>query len=436
MKLLNIVPYLIVFFGAVNLLRMALFIVGSNLYSLQKDLKGKKKGNYRRKYYTYSVVIPAHNEEGTIVRNVESIAKSNYPQEKVQIIVVDDGSTDRTYERIARYKAENKVSNLTILRQKNSGKANALNNAIKNFATGELVMCLDADSYLEKNALLNCTEYFKDERVKAVASNVKIIKSEGLLNLIQQYEYLVCYQMKRAQTVFNIEYIIGGIGSVFRRSAMEEVGYYDGNTVTEDIDLTMKVLRGGNKENRVVYGADVIAHTEAVISVAGLIKQRYRWKWGRCQTFLKNRAMFFSGADKFTKGLTFFYLPFAIFGDLAYLFEPVMLLYILYVSLIYIDPLAILSALLVITVYISLNVLLEETLSRKEKLFYLLISPTMYFYFYVLSFVEYTALIKSLVRINKLKESIDSSVCSWQHVERPKARPSIVSASKVESPSG
>ncbi|OGC38618.1 hypothetical protein A2V54_01920 [candidate division WWE3 bacterium RBG_19FT_COMBO_53_11] len=431
MSAFNIIPYLIVFFGSINLLRMATFIVGSDLYSLQRDLK-RKGGTRRRRYYTYSVVVPAHNEESTILRNLRSVVNSNYPKDKLQIIVVDDGSTDKTYEIVKQYKTKNRIDNLTLVKQKNSGKANALNNAIKNFATGKLIMCLDADSYLERNALINCTEYFRDRKVKAVASNVKIIKNDGLLNLLQRYEYIICYQMKRAQTVFNIEYIIGGIGSVFRRSALERANYYDGNTVTEDIDLTMKILNRGNRKNKVIYGSDVIAHTESVINVKGLIKQRCRWKWGRCQTFLKNKSIFFNGDSRFTKGLTFLYLPFAIFSDIAYLFEPVMLLYILYVSFVYANPLAILSALVVITFYMSINVLLEETLDNKERVFYLLVAPAMYFYFYILSFVEYVALTKALVRINKLKGSIDGNICNWQHVERSKMRLSTIPVSQKD----
>lgn len=412
------IGYLIVFFGVLNLLRMSAFLIGSDLYGLKQAIKNKKKRS--RPYLPlFSIVIPAHNEEKTIVRAVASLVENNYPKDKLEIIVVDDGSTDKTAKLVALYKKRNKIKYLKLLRQKNAGKARALNRAIKKYAHGDLVMCLDADSYLEREALAKAASYFRDQKVMAVSSNVKIVDRGTLLNLIQKFEYMICYQMKRAQTIFNVEYIIGGIGSTFRKKALEKVGYYDTNTVTEDIDLTMKILRGGNKRNRVIYGADVVAWTEAVPNISGLIRQRYRWKYGRSQTFFKNSDMFFNAQKKFTKGLTWFYLPYAVFCDFAFFFEPLMVGYILVISIFYQNFLTILGAFLVISSYIILNIVAEDTFNNRDKLKLILIAPTMYFYFYILSFVEYIALIRALFNLRIIKQSIESDICHWKHVDRP-----------------
>ena len=298
---------------------MSLFLIGSDIYSFLHHLR--YKNHTIKNYPKISVVIPAHNEAPSILHSVTSVLGNNYPLDKTEIIVVDDGSTDETLA-ILTSSGFTKNNYVTVVSQKRSGKAAALNNGMKNFSTGELVMCLDADSYLDKNALQNIVKYFENPQVAAIASNVKIERDKGVLNLIQRFEYIVCYRMKRAQTVFNIEYIIGGIGSVFRKEILDQVGYYDGNTVTEDIDLTMKLLKNGNKNTRVVYASDVIAYTQGVVSIKDLIRQRYRWKWGRCQTFLKNKSMFFTTDKRFTKPLTWIYLPYAIFSDLAFLLEP------------------------------------------------------------------------------------------------------------------
>ena len=418
MNITLLMTYLIVFLGSVNLIRMAMFLIGSDIYELKQGLH-KKRNKTQLALPKISVVVPAHNEEKLITRCLDSIFNNTYLKNKLEVIVVDDGSGDRTYQKVTDYKRKHNLSNLKVVRQENSGKANALNNGMRNYATGELIMCLDSDSYLDKNALFNAAQYFMDKHVMAVSSNVKIVEREGILNLLQRFEYLVCYQMKRAQTVFNIEYIIGGIGSTFRKSVLEKVGYYDGNTVTEDIDLTMKIINDGNKNNRVIYGADVVAYTEAVLDVKGLIRQRNRWKWGRCQTFLKNRKMFFNPNPKFSKALTYFYLPFAIFGDASYFLEPLLVLFILIMSIRYRDPFTILSAFVVISFYMLSNVIRENTLSGKEKLFYALIAPPMYFYFYLLSLVEYIALVKAIVNLPKLSKSISDNVCNWTHVDRP-----------------
>ncbi len=253
-----------------------------------------------------------------------------------------------------------------------------------------------------------------------MAANVKIRPTSTIFNLIQQYEYIICYQMKRALTVFNIEYIIGGIGSVFRAKALRKVGYYDTDTITEDIDLTMKFLQNGNKKWKVIYGAKVIAQTESVMDLKGLIRQRYRWKFGRTQAFFKNRNLFFNTDKKHSKLLTWFNLPFAIYSDIAFFLEPFMISYIFYIILRYGDWITFLSAITVVGGYITMNVLMESTIPWRQRLRMAALAPTMYIFFYLLSFVEYVALIKGLVKLTTVKQSLETGGCGWQHVERPK----------------
>lgn len=337
---------------------------------------------------------------------------------KLEIIVVDDGSTDNTLQTAKTVQRKHPEVCVKVVRQENAGKAHALNNGIKNYATGKLIMCLDADSCVASKAIANGVQHFRNPRVKGISANVKIIKQRTLLNLIQRSEYIVCYQMKRAQTYFNIEYIIGGIGSMFRKSTLERVGYYDTDTITEDIDLTMKILRLGNKSNKVVYAADMIAYTESCLSMKALLRQRYRWKWGRSQTFIKNTSMFFNTDRKYSKGLTFVYLPYALYGDISFLFEPLMAAYIFFVAVYYRDPYTLASAALVLSMYTGINILAEDTLPLRERLSLLFFVPVMYFLFYVLSFAEYVALIRTLFKVHTLKRSIREQDCSWQHVER------------------
>jgi cellulose synthase/poly-beta-1,6-N-acetylglucosamine synthase-like glycosyltransferase len=279
-------------------------------------------------------------------------------------------------------------------------------------------MCLDADSYIATDALRKAVRYFEDERVMALAANVRIIRSGGLLNLVQVFEYVVSYQMKKALTVLNIEYIIGGIGSTFRRAHLERVGFYDTNTVTEDIDLSMKILRDGNNVVRVIYGSDVIAYTESVIRISDLIKQRYRWKWGRCQTFLKNREMFFSTDGRFTKGLVWVYLPLAVVYELTFLIEPVMLAFIFSIIVVHRDYLTLASALGLISFYIMMNIISEETLSMAEKIQLIVLAPGMYLAFYLISFAEYVALLKSLANARNLKRSLATHTHTWTSPQR------------------
>lgn len=411
---------LIVILGILNILRMVFFMVGSDIYTVQQALRMRRKRNVIFGLPTFSVVIPAHNEEHTIARTIQSVIDARYPKDRLEIVVVDDGSTDATYAIAEHYQVVPGL-HFKVISQKNAGKAHALNNAMRNHATGELMMCLDADSSLDPQALMNAASYFVDPRTVALSANVKIRATGTLFNLIQMFEYLVCYQMKRAQTVFNIEYIIGGIGSTFRRSALQQVGFYDTDTITEDIDLTMKFLLLGNKRHRVIYGSDVIAYTESVLDLGGLIRQRFRWKYGRAQTFLKNKALFFSADRKNSQWLTQFYLPYAIFSDIAFFFEPFMVSYIAYVVIRYGDWTTLASAIAVIGGYIALNILAEDTIPRKQKGFLVIMAPFMYLFFYLLSYVEYLALIKTYSKFWEIPKSIKAGSCGWTHVARAKS---------------
>ncbi len=396
-------------------------MVGSDIYNLVEHIR--RVSSKRALLPTITVLIPAHNESNTIIPCVQSVTSARYPKEKVQIIVVDDGSTDDTVEQVREYMKKPNAYNVNVISQPNKGKAHALNNALRKYVHTDLVMCLDADSSLDKRALKESAWYFRDQRVVAMAANVRIRPLPTILNFTQRLEYLISYQFKRALTLFNVEYIIGGIGSVFRVSAMRKVNYYDTNTLTEDIDLTMKLIRLGNKENRVIYGPKVLAYTESVLDVPGLIKQRYRWKYGRTQTFLKNPKMFFNFEDKHNKLLTLFYLPYIIFTDIIYFFEPLLTAYLVGASIYYRDVTTLISAFLIMSVYIVMNVIAEDTLTWKERLKLGLASPIMYFLFYIINYVDYIALFKSIWNLGQIYDSVQEgsvAVSKWEHVARSK----------------
>lgn len=415
----SLIGLLVVLLSFINLLRMTFLLIGADLYTVMLHRKTKKMREKTKNVYpTFSVIIPAYNEGKSIIKTVSSVLENGYPQDKFEVIVIDDGSTDNTAKYVQMYKEKHALDNLYVFSQTNRGKAQALNTGIQDYAKGALVMCLDADSYLAKGAIKKAADHFTDPQVFALAANVKIAKANGLLNLLQRFEYTVCYQMKRGQTFYNIEYIIGGIGSTFRRSFLQLIDYYDTNTVTEDIDLTMKMLRHGNKVIRVMYAADVIAYTQSVLTVADLIRQRYRWKWGRYQTFWKNKSMFFTRNEAFTKGLTWFYLPYALFGDIAFFFEPIVIGYIILLASVFHDFFTILSAMSVITFYLGMNILAEDSLPFFEKVKMIILAPFMYFLFYILSYIEYVALLKSWIMMHTLKNSLSTNRHVWQPVER------------------
>lgn len=418
--ILTIIACIILFLTLINIIRMGTFLVGVSLYDIKNSRTRKKRTKPDSHKYLprVSVIIPAHNEQGVIVRCMKSVCDNTY--KNLEIIVVDDGSTDKTYKIIQQYKKQLKRRKIKLIRQKNSGKAVALNNAIKKNVTGELVMCLDADSLLRKDAVANAVEYFRDPTVKAMAANVKIIDDGRLMSLIQRYEYLISYNMKKSLTTFNIEYIIGGVGSVFRTTTLKQVKFYNTNTITEDINLTLKIVNRGNIANRIVYASNVIAYTEAVMHVRQLITQRFRWKYGRFQSFVVYRKLFFSTKKKYSKALTWVFLPYALFSEAMLFLEPIFIGFILYIIATSRNVSPIAFALIILSLYIGINVMSEEYETLPTKIKLIVLAPFMYFLFFLLSFIELVALAKSVVDHKKIFSSntTRSGSSHWKHVER------------------
>ena len=418
-EILKIFIYFILIMSVLNLLRMTIYLIGGDIYALKRTIRDKnsKKRSAYRPYV--SLIVPAHNEEAVIYNTLECLLKIKYPKSRLQIIIVNDGSTDNTSKIVQKFiKAHKDTVNMQLYGQRNSGKANALNNAIKKRATGSLIMCLDADSLIAQDGVKKAVEYFRDKKVVALASNVNIIDNNTILGIAQRFEYLISYHMKKAQTVYNIEYIIGGIGSMFRKKTLEQVQYYDTNTMTEDIDLTMKIVATGNIENRVAYAADCITYTEAVPSLSSLIQQRYRWKYGRLQTFVKHYRIFFSTKNIYSKQLTWLFLPFSLLMEILFILEPIIVTYIIGSAMYYNRPKSLLMAVTVISMYIWINIWSTYHLSLKEKAKLTFLAPSMYAVLYLLSLAEYMALLKTIITLPNIKKSISGKKITWVSPER------------------
>jgi biofilm PGA synthesis N-glycosyltransferase PgaC len=418
-----IVAYIIIM-SIVNLLRMTLYLVGSDLYAIKhaKSIKAVRFAKRRPYRPTVSLIVPAHNEAPIIEKTLQCLLQLKYPRSRLQIIIANDGSTDGTSKIVQKFiKAHKGEINMVLYGQRNGGKASVLNNAIRAKASGTLVMCLDADSLIEPDAIQKAVAHFREKRVVAMASNVNILDNGTILGLAQRFEYLIAYHMKKAQTVYNIEYIIGGIGSMFRRKTLEDVYYYDTNTMTEDIDLTMKIVARGNKQNRIIYAADCITYTEPVLTFKSLIAQRYRWKYGRLQTFYKHYRMFFARGHEHSKGLTWLVLPYSLLMELLFILEPLVVTFIIFISIYYRSTTTFLFALLVISAYILTCVWSSSHLSVRDRLRLSFFAPSMYLVMYVLSVAEYAALLQSLVRLPKLPASIASHRTTWVSPERSAA---------------
>jgi cellulose synthase/poly-beta-1,6-N-acetylglucosamine synthase-like glycosyltransferase/peptidoglycan/xylan/chitin deacetylase (PgdA/CDA1 family) len=233
-----------------------------------------------------TVIVPAYNEQANIAATVRSLLASDYPG--VWVIVVDDGSTDDTAAIVASLR----LRNVRLIRQANAGKPAALNAGIAAART-ELVVLVDGDTVLERDAIGRLVQAFLDPQVGAVSGNAKVANRRGLLGRWQHLEYVMGFNLDRRmfEVARCMPTVPGAIGG-FRRTALTDVGGVAVDTLAEDTDLTMAVVRAGWK---VTYRDDAIAWTEAPATLRQLWRQRYRWCFGTIQAMWKHRRAFLDG---------------------------------------------------------------------------------------------------------------------------------------------
>ncbi|MBU9695800.1 glycosyltransferase [Limosilactobacillus portuensis] len=421
-----IISLVIVILGGFSAIRIILGLLLANIHQIIYLTKVR-----REKYAPLvSVIIPAYNEEKTIVACVSSVMKQTYLNR--QVIIVNDGSDDATKNILdsinKKIYSSNSVKRLfedsipykerfIIVNQPNSGKSIALNNGIKNYAKGELITVLDADSELKPNFLANMINHFQSTNVVAVAANVRIKRALNLIELVQYIEYLVGYQLKSSEQMLNLEYIIGGIGSTFRRTIMEAVNLYDTDTVTEDIDLTMKLLRKfGNTSYKFCYAFDCVVSTPAVHNFRQLIKQRYRWKFGRFRALIKHRKLIFNKKlNLYSITLSWWKLPKVFFEEFLLLIEPVILIWMSIIIFIHCD-FSIIFSILIIYFIFAIDTIIVESISTKVKLKLTLVSPFTYLFLYIINIVDFICLVRCIANFREIL--LKKGHSKWTHVER------------------
>ena len=266
-----------------------LFIGAAAVYDrLHEKIFGKpaEVASYRPRV---AVLIPAYNEEKVIERTVHAVLDSYYPN--LRVIVIDDGSKDRTLE-VARhtFAAESSAGRVLILSKPNSGKAETLNYGIEHIGDAEIFVGIDADTVIAPDAISRLVPHFIRPEVGAIAGNAKVGNRVNLWTRWQALEYITSQNFeRRALDVLGAVSVVPGAIGAWRVSAVRDAGGFHTDTVAEDADLTMALLRRGY---RVEYEDMALAYTEAPINANGLMRQRFRWSFGILQAVYKHRRVF------------------------------------------------------------------------------------------------------------------------------------------------
>lgn len=242
------------------------------------------------KYPFVTIAIPAYNEERNLKSTVDNLLKLNYPKEKYEVIIVNDGSRDRTSQVAKQLIRNHHGFDIRLIEQENNGKGSAINRALK-IAKGEFFIVLDADSYPEKDALVNILPHFENSDVAVVLPAMKVWEPKNLIQKIQRSEYIVNMFYKRIMSNLNCVPVIPGPFSVYRTKILRDVGGFENRNLTEDLEIT---LRLHSKHHRIVQLLSPVVYTKAPETPKALYKQRNRWFKGTVLNVLRYRWMAFN----------------------------------------------------------------------------------------------------------------------------------------------
>lgn len=229
-----------------------------------------------------SIVIPTHNEAKNIAHCLASIISGDYPRNKYELIVVDDGSTDKTSEVVELFQ------NVRLIKTKHEGKTAALNKGLK-AAKEEFIITIDADTILEPDALKKLISPLKASDVGVVVGLTKVKKAKGLLNAFQNVEYLYnnLVRMSFSKLFKNTIWVHGAL-TCYKKSVLERNTYFKRDTLAEDLDLSLELYHQGYR----TVVSDGSAYTNAPKTMKHLLKQRVRWCTGVLQCMKKHHHLF------------------------------------------------------------------------------------------------------------------------------------------------
>ncbi|NQU78521.1 glycosyltransferase family 2 protein [Candidatus Woesearchaeota archaeon] len=274
----GIILYIVAYFG--------LFTAVFFLLTLIENRNQIKNPEPQKKLPTVTVMVPACNEESCLAKTVKSLLALDYPKELLQIIIIDDGSTDKTL-KIARGFEKDGV---LVLTKENGGKGTALNLGLEH-ATGEFAGCLDADSIVMPDALVKMIGYFKKKTVMAVTPSLKCTKPNTVWQKVQVIEFLLGVYLRKVFSFLGSINVTPGPFTIFRKAFFDKHGGYDTTTCTEDIEISLRIQSLGYEIENAV---DANVYAVAMPTFDTTKKQRVRWYKGFIENTQKYKHIMFS----------------------------------------------------------------------------------------------------------------------------------------------
>jgi len=271
-----------------------------------KKIKNTKDLN--DKFPLVSIIVPCWNEQDTVASTIDSIRELEYPQSRIEIIIVDDGSQDDTWKEMQKL---SKIDNIILIKKENGGKHTANNMGIER-ATGEYIATIDADTCLEKDALcMIVSEFNNDKSLDAVGSTVLVKDPKSMVQYAQMVEYQMFSFTKMLLGIISGVLVVPGAFSVYKKEVFEKIGLFKEAHKLEDLEITFRMQRHGMKVGQTHHA---IAYTKGPDTIMKLWSQRKRWGSGFLRNSYDYKDMFFS---KKNHNFGFFTLPMSLFTYLA-----------------------------------------------------------------------------------------------------------------------
>ncbi|MFZ2831745.1 MAG: glycosyltransferase family 2 protein [Minisyncoccia bacterium] len=304
----NSILYIFLFF---SLYLEVFFLI--TFFEEREKIAGEKPTDEKLSSYpSTTIIVPCWNEEKTVSGTIESLLSLNYPKNKLNITIIDDGSTDNTWHVIQKFRNNPQIS---LIKKENGGKHTAVNLGIAE-STSELVGCLDADSFVEKNALLEIARAFNEDREMMAATPMLIVhEPKTILQKLQKAEYHAGAFLKRILSPLDAIYVTPGPFSIFRRSVFTTIGLYKKAHNTEDMEFALR-MQMHHMRIRNVHTAHV--HTTTPNTLYKLYRQRLRWAYGIMKNTLDYRFMLFRREYGILGMIS---LPLSFFGVFIFLYN-------------------------------------------------------------------------------------------------------------------
>jgi len=288
---------------------ISLYIIILLFLALWGDKNNISKLKLLKSYPEVCIIVPCFNEEKTIANTIHSLLNLDYPEDKLEIIIIDDGSTDRTYKRAEKLL---KYSQVKLFWKENGGKWTALNYGLEK-TKAEFVGCLDSDSFVSPQALKLIMAYFVDNEIMVVTPSIKVSNPKNILERVQRIEYLSGIFLRKSLTFLDSLTVTPGPFSIYRRNVFADIGLFKEGHHTEDMEMAMRLQ---SRNYRIANAPEACVYTVSPSSFKALYLQRQRWYGGFVKNVWDYRRIFL---NKKYEDLGLFILPMAIISIIIFI---------------------------------------------------------------------------------------------------------------------